>query len=1021
MTRTYIVCLFAWVFYVLSYNTSFAQQKGDTLQIQRDARQLAEITRMRNVVPNNAILKDVGDALSSFADSTIFKGDREKLQMRKDLNTSDVQVFVRQMTSALATDSIPLWEEVASKKEHFEELADIVSYFSSGEWTQEQIFTIYDDLLRKGEQSIMPVKGQFDSPIKYGANRTKIEGKTGTMVMWDEAYVTMGPQELKAAEIQYTAQKGLVRAFGRPDSTGKVIGKPVFKDGEMAYHANEMLFNFNTKKGLIKGIVTKEGDGIIQSKVIKKTQDIPVFMEDNIYTTCNLEHPHYGIWSKRMKVIPKKAIVSGPFVFQLNDVPLPLGFLFGIFPATGKTSSGIITPSFGESADRGFFLRDGGVFLSISDYMAARITGSFYTLGGWSAGSELNYRKRYSFSGRMAFSYVKGVFQTPDFKKQVVNDYRIMWSHSQESIGARRFNANVNIATQNYNRNNSFNVNDYLNSTINSNVSYSDAFDVAGVPVLVTAGVRHNQNTITGEASLGPDVTLGITRVRPFASLFKGGRNPLSELNFAYNFRASGQMTNKPPAQNGGFPFPIVNPPVENPNLEPETLPDGIQALPDLFGNFSTYAKDFKYGATFDLPVSTNFSLLKVLRFSPSFNYKEYWYPQRYKFTWVEEQQAVQVDTMRQFSRSYEYSTGVSVNTNMFMFYNMKNGARIRHTMRPSISYNFRPDFSDPRFGFYQYVQTKSSTTPVGPMENIEDTRTGQQIFNSYGGGQGQPGAGLSSAISFSMSNQLELKRAKKGEDGKQQKVMLLNNLSLSTSYDFTRDSLNLSNINISGNTTLFKKIDINFNATFDPYQYVATGYRIDSETGKRVVASQYRSRHFLWGSSRKLASMSSLNLSLGTTLSPKGTENEKKKQIDAIRPRTDAEADMLEEIRRNPNLYMDFNIPWSLSISYIYSWNKTGLLEANQTQTLSFRGEVSLTPKWRFSFNSGYDFVKKGFSFTTFDLSRDLHCWQMSLNWVPFGPRQSYFVTIAAKSSLLQDLKWQKRDSWFDRASKYY
>ncbi|KXX68881.1 hypothetical protein AVL50_17115 [Flammeovirga sp. SJP92] len=973
---------------------------NDTAKSRQAARELANTLNLLNAGAKNELISNYAIAMKAFADSVLFRGDRDLQQVREDLAEPEIVERINQLNSALKSTDPEDWEE-AKTSGVFEDLDEVIYNFSDHELPPEDMIEILDLWKKEGDDAIAGTEDAFDFPVEYTSDSSNFVMRTQTMYMVGNAEVEFGEQKLNAGDIQMNFVTHIVKAQGIPDSTGKIVEKPIFKDGESTFNANEMIYNYETQKGLIKGIVTEESDGIITSQIVKKTAGPEMYMGDNVYTTCRLEHPHFGFRTKKLKVVPEKNVVSGPFLVELNESPLPLGFFFGLFPATTDNTSGFVMPTYGESTDRGFYLRDGGVFLALTDYFNLTVLGTAYTLGGWGLNVSSQYRKRYAFSGNTRFSFVNNLFQENDGSITVRQDYQIQWSHSQESKKNSRFSANINIANSDYNRNNSQNANDFLQSSMNSSVSYSNNFTIGNVNLSTTAQTRYQQNVQTGEASLTPEASFNVARTRPFKSLFKKS-NAISEIGFTYNMRASGSVTNKP--GQGSLPFDVIGA-----EEDPSDGLDDSGRYPDLLTNFGDYTDQFRWGITHDLPVSTQMKVLKYFTLSPSFSYKEYWHPFKYDYTFIEEENAVLVDTTNELTRYQEYSTAVGFNTNMFMFYNMKGGSVIRHTIQPNVSMSFRPDFGDPTFDYYQTVQTSNTD------------ETGREMFRSEGGLVGKPSSGRSSNLSFSINNILELKSGKKDEEtGKAKKTMLLNNLQISSGYDFERDSLNWSDINAGFRTTLFKKVDVSVQSRWNPYKYEVISTAYDEEKKKEVVTSQYKSRNLLWDTDGKIADLSSVTVSLGTRLAPKGAKKKQEEKLDELQPRNEMERQMLEQMRRNPDLYLDFDIPWSLSLNYNLNYSKTGEAEPVVTQTFTFSGDVSLTPKWKFAFRSGFDFKEAAFSYTSFDITRDLHCWQLTANWIPFGPRQSYNITIAVKAAMLQDLKWERRNSWIDRNDRF-
>ncbi|UZR94522.1 putative LPS assembly protein LptD [Chondrinema litorale] len=847
-------------------------------------------------------------------------------------------------------------------------------------------------------------EGPIETTIKYFAKDSlNYDPINGTVYLYGEAKVTYGDMTIEAAEIQYNMAGKTVHANGVPDSTGTLTGIPIFTQGGQTYNAENMTYNMETEKGIISGIVTQQGDGYIKSGKVKRTPDNAMYAAGNIYTTCNLEEPHFGIRSKELKIVPNKYVISGPFNFELNGVPTPLGFAFGLFPFSDKRSAGIVVPTYGESSTRGFYLRNGGFYLPVGDYMGVQLLGQIYSLGGWGASIDSDYKVRYKFSGGLSFSYNKVITQQDNLEDTETTDYWLRWNHSPVSKGNSRFSASVNVGSSTYNRNNSFSTEDYISASFNSSVSYSKTFE--GTPFTGSANLRINQNVNTGVTDLYPEANLSMRRIYPF----KGNstkKNPLTQLNVSYSVSTKAQVTNE--EDNISFPFTTLEDLEEE--TDTETDDDDDDDLPDdLFANFSRFLNDAQYGAIHKIPVSTNLTLLKFFQLSPSFSYNEYWYPQKFNYTYVEEEDAVRVTEEPGFTRAYDYTSSVGMSTRLYTFYYPKIGKveGIRHMITPSVSYSYRPDFSDPRYGFFQYVQKD------------ETGETYSKVSRFQGALYGAPSSGKSSSVSFSLSNQIEAKvRAKPDSTGKAEskKVPILQSLSLSTSYNFAADSFNLSNISMSARTQLFKNVpfinglSVNLSGTLDPYTYVLDDVTFDDDGDMTI--SQHRIPEYAWDTGNGIGQLTSASLALSTSLSPK-KKNEKDKDVE---PKSAREKEELEFIENNPNLYVDFSVPWSLRLSYNLRYSKTGFKESTVVQTLTFSGDVSFTEKWKIGFRSSYDFEEKGFGFTSLNISRDLHCWQMSMSWIPFGARQSYNIDISVRSSILQDLKLSKRNTWYDR-----
>ncbi|MEN7549226.1 putative LPS assembly protein LptD [Rapidithrix thailandica] len=832
-------------------------------------------------------------------------------------------------------------------------------------------------------------KGDIETTIDYSAEDSIIYDvvKQRTF-LYGNAKVKYGDLTLEAAEIEVDMNSKTVVARGVADSTGTMQGEPIFTEQGVTYNAKEMTYNFASKKGIISGIVTEQGDGYIQGERVKKMDNDEMFMRGAIYTTCNLVHPHFGIRSRRLKVAPDRYVISGPFNMELNGIPTVLGFPFGMFPAKNERTSGLIFPDFGESQDRGFYLRGGGLYFALSDYVDLSMTTEFYTLGGWGLTLDSRYRKRYKYSGGLNFSYRKVVREQDDFSKAITNDYWIRWNHSPQTKGASRFSASVNAGTSTYNQNNSVNFDNYVNPAFNSNISYSRTLGSFGS---LGVNLRHNQNVRTEIVNVTPDISLNMNRVYPFRKKGGGGKkNFITQTSFSYSGQAKGELTNNL-AKRRSFGFEVVDLEQEN-DFEEDTI--------DFFSNFTGVLDNMEYGARHSIPLSTSINI-SYFTLSPSINYTEYWYPRRYNYTWVDELDAVVVEEENEFSRAYEFSTSASLQTRFYAFYEFKGDFRIRHMFTPTVSFSYRPDFSTPDFDYYQDVQ-------------VDKEGTIRRVSRFQGGIFGSPGLGESKSMSFGLSNQLEAKvRTKNDSTQKYKKIPILQSLNIRGSYDFARDSFQLSNISFSARTTLFGDIfpnwrgfNVNFGGTLDPYVYEIT--KTDPITGK--ITGSRRVDKLMWDEGQGLGRVSRVNLGVTTRFQPPKSKKQKDQE------RKNEDNPVMRDIMNNPERYVDFNIPWSLSVNYTISSSRTGLQDPNTVQTLNFSGDISLTEKWKVGFRSGYDFKEKDLAFTSINIHRDLHCWQMSLNWIPFGPRTSYNIDIAVKSSILQDLKISKRDSWYDR-----
>ncbi len=834
-----------------------------------------------------------------------------------------------------------------------------------------------------------PPKGDIETTINYSAKDSinfSVDSKI--VMLYGDAKIKYGLIELEAENITIDYGNNTLSAQGQTDSTGRRIGFPVFKNGNEVYETKDIIYNFKTGRAKISQVVTQQGEGYLHGETVYKNSKDELFSINNSYTTCNLADPHFRIRARRTKAIPNDKIVSGPANLEINDVPTPLWLPFGMFPAKNEASSGVIIPTYGEEARRGFFLRGGGYFFDISDYFKASLTGDLYSKGGHGVQFNSVYRKRYAFGGNINFSYtqIRLSDQVEDESKQ--NDFRLAWSHSPQSKGNSRFSGSINAATSTYNQNNFIGFNADPNSgrfdnttrQLSSNVAYSKTF--GNSPFTLGISARHNQDIRTREVDLLlPSLTLNMGNIYPLASSTGSSAGWMEKLNLRYTMAGTNQITN-----NVG-------------RIGVDETQDSI--APFDFDNFSTFLKNARRGIRHTIPISTSFKALKHFTASPSFSYDEIWYFEKLQWELDENNSPVVSDTLDGFNRISTYSMGTSLNTRLYGTYFFKKGniQAIRHVMNPTISFNYTPDFSRESFGYYQTLVTE---------EGEEILRSRYQGF-VYGG----PGQGESASIGLSLNNTLEMKVKNKSDTSNQsKKIPLLNNFGVSTSYNVIAEQFKLGNISLRANTSVFNnKLTINFNGTVDPYTYVIDSV-VTTETSTQIF--DRRIDRFAWTSGNGLGQLTSATIALGTNLNPKGRDKEsvtnKKIQNSDL---NQADKDFL---LNNPHSYVDFNIPWSLRINYSLSYNKRGFQESNTTQSMRFSGDLSLTEKWKINFQSGYDFEAKDLIATSIGLTRDLHCWQMDFNWVPFGAQTNYTFSIHVKSSLLQDLKIDRNRSFFDQ-----
>jgi hypothetical protein len=851
------------------------------------------------------------------------------------------------------------------------------------------IDTLQSDSTLVETDSIPPV-GDIETTIKYSARDSMNLNLTRQLVdLYGDGKIVYGDIELNADRINVDYEIHEIQAEGSLDSLDNPVGEPVFKDGNDVYETEKMRYNFKSEKAIISGVVTQQGEGIMHGNVVKRDQKGDLYIDRAKYTTCNMPDPHFHIEASKLKLIPNDKIMVGPFHMRVSDIPLPIGWGFGMFPMPRTQSSGVLVPTFGEEKRRGFYLRDGGYYLALSDYIDLALTGEIYSKGSYGLSVASSYRKRYAYNGQFSFKYnrQKGI---DEGDSSVIKDFWVTWSHSPQSKGSSRFSASLRAGSSSYNQNNPsyYDVINNINQEFSSNVSYSKT--LTGTPFNFGVSMRLQQNTGSGIVNLQlPDYSLTMNRIYPFKGKSPTAKNIFQKINFSWNMVGTNSMTN------GSVSLPF-NFDIENRNPAYDSI---ISFSPS---NFSQVWERAQNGIQHTIPISTSAKLLKHFTFNPATSFRETWYFKQLDYTWNDSLNVVRIDTTKKFSRLYTYNFSAGLNTRLYgtMYFKGDNIQAIRHVITPNISFGYSPDFSDEKYGYYQTVQ----------VDSLGNTR---KLSRYAGFVYGTPSQGESASMGISISNTLELKvRDKKDSANEFRKVPIFENFSLSTSYNFLADSFNLAPVRVTARTKLFrKKLDINVNGTLDPYVYLLDSIYYDQSGNQHVI--QRRSSRLAWDEGKGLGQFSQASLSIGTSLNPESWEN-KTSDVDK-EELTEPEKNELEYIEQNPDLYVDFNIPWNFRINYNVNYTKRGYEKARITQTLRFSGDFSLTQKWKIGFSSGYDFQNNGFTQTNVSINRDLHCWQLSMTWIPFGRYQSYNVTIRAKSSLLQDLKLNRQRSWWD------
>jgi hypothetical protein len=821
-------------------------------------------------------------------------------------------------------------------------------------------------------------KPVLEAVITYSAIDSIIpDFENQKVYMYKGGVVNYQSIELKADYIVLDLANKEVYAEGLPDSTGTKVGTPIFKDGDEEFESKTMRYNFETQKGIITDVKTKEGDGFVHSDLTKKISKDEFVLKRGKYTTCDAEHPHFYLRMTKAKVISNKKIITGPAYMVLEDFPIYFPMIpFGYFPNSTTYTSGILVPTYGEEQTRGFFLRDGGYYWAANEYFDLAVRGDIFSKGSWSTKLHSNYRVRYRYTGSFDFTYSLNKYsEQPLPDARTTKGFSLVWSHSQDSKANpnRTFSAHVNLSTSSFDKENSLTVKSYLTTTKASSISYSKRFE--NTPFNLSLNLRHSQNSRDTTISLSlPELTFNMSKINPFKFIKSDKRTGaiklLDKISFSYSGNLKNSITSK----------------------EKDLLDKSL-------------IRDWQNGIRHSIPISLpSFNLFKYINFSPSFNYSERWYTNYINKTYDPNYTAptggaehVKIDTIYSFRRNYEYSYSLSASTNYYGMYTMTNPnsriKAIRHKITASAGFSYTPDFGQKKFRFWDsYLDGKGETQYYSHFER---------------GVYGYTGRGESGAISFSLSQNLEAKvlevndsTTKKSDKPVYKKVKIIDNLGINASYNMIADSMKLSTIPISLRTTI-KGVSVNIGANLDPYMVDKEGKRYDEYVWNHLKGIN------------KLGRLTNANLSFGMNFESKKGKKE-----------ADANKKSINEDKALPGSYsdyVDFNMPWSFRFDYSFYYTNSYMPETATNkakkimQSLNLGGHLNLTEKWNMDMNTNFDIQAMKFSFTTFNVNRTMHCWSMSFGFVPFGDRKSYSFNLSASSAILRDLKISKQSSWRD------
>jgi hypothetical protein len=868
--------------------------------------------------------------------------------------------------------------------------------------------TIVSDTIKVASDSVAVVdsvkvvpqeESDIKAPISYSAKDSmRFSLKRKMIYAYGDAKLSMEEMGLDAGYIEMNMDSNYIYAEALEDAEGKLQGDPVFKQGNDEYEIKTIKYNTKSKKGLVTDVVTESNGGFLHGGTTKMQPNKEIHIVNGKYTTCDAEHPHFYIKLTKAKVVPEEKIITGPFWFVFSDIPVPIGLPFGYFPSQENRTSGIILPSYGEEQRRGFYLQDGGYYWAASKNFDLVVLGSIFTSGSWTLNARSKYKKRYKYGGNFDISYQKVV----QGEKEIAKDYteqRMFWvklnyARDSKANPTSTFSTSLNFGSTQHRKynlgNNLANPNSFANNNASSSITYTKTFP--GTPFNFSANINATQNLSDSTINLTlPTLTFNMSKQFPFKRREAvGSKRWYEQISVGF----SSQLENKIQTKNSVL--------------------------------FTEEAIDqFENGFKYNVPISTSIKVFKYFNLSPGITYNGRIYTSRLEQKPIRDNNYQIIDTYADtipqkglgLYHVYDFGFSAPFSTKLYGIKEFKKGriAAIRHVMSPSVSFSYRPDFGTDFWNFYEHDLAYPDTV---------DRR-----FSTYGNGiYGAPPTGKSGSIGFSLDNNFEMKTHSKDTTEEYKKIILLNSLRFSTNYNLAADSMNWSDVNLSANTKLFKQVNVTYSGAIDLY-------KIDPATGKRINQLYIEQDQVLGHLKRSTVSLSGSINSDTFKKKDKKDSKDKKGGNDNAESLDENGLDNLEGLDRNrqkkgkgdeaePEDY-DFKIPWNLSINYSWSYNNsttklneiTGRYEYEPevTQTLNLNGSLSLTPKWKITSSGSYDFEEKKLVHVRMSISRDLHCWQMGFNFVPFGTYKSYNFKINIKSSMFQGLEYKKQQRFQD------
>ncbi|MEP7255265.1 MAG: putative LPS assembly protein LptD [Ferruginibacter sp.] len=813
-------------------------------------------------------------------------------------------------------------------------------------------------------------KDSLDAPVIYHADDSMVMDIPAKKIILygKETRVTYIENKLVSPRIEFDQRTNLVSAYLIKDSNGNVIAYPEFNQADFKTKSDSIKFNMKTGKGITKGTYTQQGELFVYGEKIKKVDPDVFYAYRGRFTTCNLDTPHFAFVSKKIKFINKKMAFTGPVHPEVEGVPIPVVLPFGIYPLRQGRHSGLLAPTFTVNEQYGLALDGLGYYKVLSERWDAAIRGTLYSYGGWTANLSPRYYKRYHYQGNFTIN----VLHLRDLDKSGARAFNVQWTHGSDSKARPgvSFNASLNAGSSGYNSAIPNNPQRNFQNQLNSSITYSKTWK--DKPFNINISANHNQNTNSKLVNINlPDIGFNVNTLYPFRR---------KEVIGSYKW-------------------------YENLGVALNTNVRSLSSFYDTSGNFfKQFADKYQWGASHNVPISLSLPQVGNFQFAPSVSYQEKWYQEKFIRSWDSTRKKLDTTISKGFYTAREMSFGMGVSTRIFGMFTFKKKSRvqaIRHEIRPTLSASYKPDMNR-RSWYTTQVDTAGHFLPYSFYE--------RSIFGTFG-------LGKFGGLSFGIDNNLQMKVRNKKDTGEAavKKITLIDGFSLTGNYNFLRESFKLDPINLSLRTNLFDKISISGSAIFVPYLTDSVGNFIDKSIWRKKILA--------------LGKLTNASIALQTQF--KGGDKNEKLPVNNLQNNNDVNSisglplnEYQQEaayISNNPGEFANFNIPWSISLSYAFSYARiaNGLgtgYKGSISQNVNWTGSLNLTPKWQIGLNGSYNISQKELGLISMYLTREMHCWQMAINISPVGKQRFFNISISPKSGILRDLKINRSRYFYDQ-----